>query len=125
MLGVISSTEVERYPEEVSPPSRSVSKTSLLSQRKTGPLVQMEEQGGGVCAVGVEEANLPIKAPVATPRRIPADALALRCFYHVIEVANLRLSLASDILELLAACFSNRGSLRSCYGEVAVRSVFA
>ena len=53
MLGfMINSTEVERYPEEVSPPSRSVSKTLLLSQEEisgtTGPPVQRAEQGLGV-----------------------------------------------------------------------------
>ena len=81
--------------------------------------------GSWSCAVAVEEADLPIEAPITTPRCIPAKALALRCFCDVIVVANLRLSLASEILKLLATGLSNQGSLWSCYGEVAPRCVLA
>ena len=40
-------------------------------------------------------------------------------------MADLRFSLTGELSELLAACASHRGSLWSCYGEVAARSVFA
>ena len=66
-----------------------------------------------------------IEAPVPAPRHIPTEALTLACICDVREVVNLRLSFTADILELCTAGFCNRGSLWSCDGDVAVRSVFA
>ena len=49
MLGVISSTEVEKPSEEVCPPNSSVKKVAQEEiSGKTDPLVQVEEQGVGV-----------------------------------------------------------------------------
>ena len=81
--------------------------------------------GVRTCAGAVEEANLTIEAPITTPRNIPAEALALCCFRDVVKVVNFRLSLASGILGLLAACIGNRRTLWSGYREAAARSPFA
>ena len=74
-------------------------------------------------AVAVEEANLSIKAPVATAGCISTKVLTLGWLGDVIEVANLRIGFTSHTLKLVAARLCYQRSLWSCDRETAIRGV--
>ena len=76
-------------------------------------------------AVVVEEADLLVETPVETVGGVTTQALTFCCFCDVVEVVDLRLLLANDVLEVLAARLYDRWALWSCYRERAVRSVLA
>ena len=76
-------------------------------------------------AVVVEEADLLVETPVEAAGGVTAQALTFWRFCDVVEVVDLRLLLANDVLEVLAARLYDRWALWSCYRERAVRSVLA